>query len=176
MLSSQRLWPISWSCWVAFIISLLDRTVRRWCGRPGLLRSGLAETRPRGPAPSSGCLLGSGVVPTAVCSDDRVSLFRPPAAALVRERPVVGLQDWVNHRPGGLNRVLTGEERAVAGHGVAQQPLVRRFRSRLFFGQVELSLVADELLPGALDASGEGDGRAGGEPEAQIVGPAGRRR
>ena len=71
---------------------------------------------------------------------------------------MVVLQDRVDHRPGGLNRVLTGEERAVAGHGVAQKPLVGRFLSRLFINQVELALVADELLACALDASGEGDG------------------
>ena len=88
---------------------------------------------------------------------------------------MVGLKDWLDHRPGGLNRVLTGEERAVAGHGVAQEPLVGRFRSRLFFKQIEFALVADELLPGALDASGEGDGGTGREPESQIVGQAGRR-
>ena len=74
---------------------------------------------------------------------------------------MVGLEDRLDHRPGGLNRVLTGEERSVAGHGVAQEPLVGRFLSRLFFDQVEFSLVADELLPCALDASGEGDGGTG---------------
>ena len=73
----------------------------------------------------------------------------------------MGFNDWVDHRPGSLNRVLTGEERPVADHGVAQKPLVGRILSRPFFEQVELSLVADELLPCELDASGEGDGRAG---------------
>jgi hypothetical protein len=34
---------------------------------------------------------------------------------------VVRVKDWINHRPGGLNCVLTGEERAIAGHGVSQQ-------------------------------------------------------
>ena len=81
-------------------------------------------------------------------------------------------KDRLDHRPGGLNRVLTSEERAVASHGVAQQPLVGRFLSRLFFEQIKLSLVANELLPCALDASGEGDGGTGGEPESQIIGPA----
>jgi len=89
---------------------------------------------------------------------------------------VVGLKDWIDHRPGGLDRVFTGEERSIAGHGVAQKPLVGRFLYRRLFEQVEFSLVPDELLPCELDASGEGDGRAGGEPEAQVVGPAGRRR
>jgi len=45
----------------------------------------------------------------------------------------MGLKHWIDHRPCGLNRVLTGKERSIAGHGVAQKPLVRRFLSRLFF-------------------------------------------
>ena len=63
---------------------------------------------------------------------------------------MVCFQDWIDHRPGGLDCVLAGEERAIAGHGVAQKPLVGRFLSRSFFEQVELSLLADELLPGEL--------------------------
>ena len=102
--------------------------------------------------------------------------FGPQLPALVRANPVMVLKDRINHRPGGLDRVLAGEERSVAGHRVAQQPLVGRFLSRLFIQQVELALVADEFLARALDASGEGDGRVGREPEAQIVGAAGRRR
>ena len=86
-------------------------------------------------------------MPATVRCDQDISLFRPPSAALVGKRSEVGLKDWLDHRPGGLDRVFTGEERAVAGHGVAQEPLVGRFLSRLFFDQVEFSLVADELLP-----------------------------
>ena len=63
---------------------------------------------------SSGRLLGSGVVPTAVGSDDRVSLFRPPSAAPIGTNAVVCSQDWIDHRPGGLDCVLAGEERAIA--------------------------------------------------------------
>jgi hypothetical protein len=90
--------------------------------------------------------------------------------------PEVAIKDRVDHCPGGFNRILTGEERAIASHGISQKPLVRRFLSRLLFNQVELSLVADELLPSALDARGEGDGRVGREPEAQIIGSSGHRR
>ena len=60
---------------------------------------------------------------------------------------MVRLKDWIDHRPSGLDRVLTGEERSIADHGVAQKPLVGRFLSRLFFEQVELSLLPDEFLP-----------------------------
>src|ERR1035437_10638520 len=96
---------------------------------------------------SSRNLLGLGVVPAAVCGDERVSRFRPPAAALVGAHRLVGLQDWIDHRPGGLNRILTGKERSVADHGIAQKALIGRILSRLLVKQVKLSLVADELLP-----------------------------
>ena len=107
---------------------------------------------------SSGCLLGYGVVPTAARSDNRVSLFRPPTSAPVGASLVVPLKDWVDHRPGGLHRVLTSEECSIAGQGVAQEPLVGLFLSRPFLEQVEFSLLPDELLPGDFDASCDGDG------------------
>ncbi len=68
---------------------------------------------------------------------------------------MVGFEYRIDHGPGGLNRVLTGEERSVADHRVAQESLVRRFLTCLLLDQRELSLVADEFPPGALDASGE---------------------
>jgi len=89
---------------------------------------------------------------------------------------VVIIKDRFDHRPGSLNRILTGEERAVAGHGVSQEPLVGCFLSRLFFAQIKFSLVTYKLLPCALDASGKCNGGIGGDVEAQIVGPSGRRR
>jgi hypothetical protein len=85
-------------------------------------------------------------VPTAVRSNDRVSLFRPPTAAPVGTNVVVCFQDWIDHCPGGLHRVPTGEERAIARHGVAQKPLIGRFFSWLLFEQVDFPLLADELL------------------------------
>src|SRR5664280_3803 len=116
------------------------------------------------------------VVPTAVRSDNHVSLFRPPTSTPVGTSLVVPLKDWVNYRPGGFHRVLTSEECSIAAQGVAQEPLVGRFLPRLFLEQVEFSLLPDELLPGDLDASCDGDGRVGGNPEAQVVGRARRRR
>jgi hypothetical protein len=68
---------------------------------------------------------------------------------------VVGLKDWIDHRPGGLNCVLTGEECTIADQGIAQKPLVGRFLSRPFFKQVELSLLPDELIPRELDAASD---------------------
>ena len=71
---------------------------------------------------------------------------------------MVFLEDGVDDRPGRLNRVLAGEQRAVAGHRVAQQQLVGQFLALLLFHQAEFSLVADELPTVALDARGESDG------------------
>jgi hypothetical protein len=82
---------------------------------------------------------------------------------------MVLLKHWIDHRPGGLNRVLTGEERSISRHGVAQKPLIGCFLPRLFFGQVEFALVTDELFPSTLDASGEGDRRNWRELESEIV-------
>ena len=89
---------------------------------------------------------------------------------------MVLLQDWVNYRPCGFHRVLASEECSIAAQGVAQEPLVGRFLSRPFLEQVEFSLLPDELLPGEFDASCDGDGRVGRDPEAQVVGRASRRR
>ena len=74
---------------------------------------------------------------------------------------MMGLKDRIDHRPGGLNRVFTREECSVTQHGVAQKSLVGRFLSRLFFDQVEFSLVPDKFLTGALDASGYRNGGTG---------------
>ena len=77
---------------------------------------------------------------------------------MVRADLVVCLKNGSDRRPGGLNRILSGEERSVPGHGVAKEQRVRQLLARLFFDQIEFSLVADELLAAALDASGEGNG------------------
>ena len=34
------------------------------------------------------------------------------------------LKDWLDHRPGCLDRIFTCEGASVAGHDVAQEPLV----------------------------------------------------
>jgi hypothetical protein len=72
-------------------------------------------------------------MPAAVRGDDRIRLFRTPAAALVRTNPVMGFEDWIDHRPSSFHRIFPCEERAVAGHGIAQKSLVGRFLSRPLF-------------------------------------------
>ena len=79
-------------------------------------------------------------------------------------------QNRIDHRPGRLDRVLAGEQRAVAGHGVAEQPFVGRPLVRLHVEQIQLALVADELLAGPLHPSGQRDGGTGGNPKSQIIG------
>src|ERR1022692_4742380 len=58
---------------------------------------------------SSGCLRACGIVPTAIRGDDRVRILRSPTTALVGASPMVRLKDRLDHSPGGLDRVLTGE-------------------------------------------------------------------
>ena len=76
------------------------------------------------------------VVSASVCRNEHVSLFRLSAAGLVGASTVVGFKNRIDHRPGGLNRILAGEECPVAGHGITQEPLVEGFLSLLFIQQV----------------------------------------
>jgi hypothetical protein len=78
--------------------------------------------------------------------------------APVGSNPVVRLEYRIDYRPSGFDRVLTGEERSIPVHRIAQKPFIGRFLSCQFFGQVEFSLFPDELFSRELDASGEGDG------------------
>ena len=45
---------------------------------------------------------------------------------------MVRLKDRLDDSPGRLDRILTGEYRSIAGHGICQKPLVGRFLSRIF--------------------------------------------
>ena len=62
-----------------------------------------------GPDSTSGFLAACGIVPTSMRGDDRVRIFRSPTTALVGANPMVRLKDRLDHGPGGLDRVLTGE-------------------------------------------------------------------
>ena len=72
-------------------------------------------------------------MPTAVCGDDRVSLFRTPTAFMVAANLVVDFENRIDRCPRSFNRILTGEERSVAGHGIAQEQFVRRMTIRFLF-------------------------------------------
>lgn len=39
----------------------------------------------------------------------------------------MSLKDRLNHRPGRLNRILTGKECPLSGHGVFKEPFVGCF-------------------------------------------------
>jgi hypothetical protein len=65
-------------------------------------------------------------VPATVWGNELVGLHRSPGAGLVGVRSVVGHEDGIYDLPGSLDRVLPGEEPAVTGHGIAEQPLVGR--------------------------------------------------
>ena len=87
----------------------------------------------------------------------------------------MGCKNWLDHRPGGFNRILTGKQRAVTGHGICQEPRIGCFLFRMFIKQIKFLLIADELLAYAFNASSKGYYEAGREPEAQIVGSTIRR-
>src|SRR5436309_2654653 len=75
-------------------------------------------------------LLRYRVVPAAVRRDERVSFFGPPGAGLVWTNPRMSLEDAIDRGPRGLHCVLAREQCPIAGHGIAEQPLVGRFFSR----------------------------------------------
>ena len=111
----------------------------------------------------------------AVWLDERIGLFWPPTASLIEANAMVLLKNRIDHGPGRFDRVFAGEERAVAGHGIAEEALVRGFFSRLFFDHVKLFLVAHELLAGGLHTRGQRYGGTWRDPEAQIIARASRR-
>ena len=53
-------------------------------------------------------------MPATVGGYEFVGLFRSPGPRLVGVRPLVVGEDGIDHRPGGLDRVLASEEPAVA--------------------------------------------------------------
>ena len=71
---------------------------------------------------------------------------------------MVFLEHGIDDGPGSFHGIFAGEQRSVTGQGVAQEQLVWLLLAWLFLDQIELSLVADEFLPAALDPGGEGDG------------------
>ncbi len=80
-------------------------------------------------------------MPTAVCGDDRVSLFRTPTATMVGANLMVCLENGIDRYPGGFHRILAGEERSVAGHGVAHNEKAKVF-------QAMRPLTPDDLVRG----------------------------
>jgi hypothetical protein len=60
-----------------------------------------------------------------------LSSFGPPAMRPIRANPMMCFQGRIDYRPSGLDCVLTGEERSIADHGVAEKPLVGSFLSWL---------------------------------------------
>src|SRR5438445_13779799 len=96
---------------------------------------------PAGPAPlPPSCLVRSrrGVVPLAVRRDERMRLLRPPAMTTIGASAWMLLEHRLDHRPRGFDRIFAREECAIAGHGVAQQPLVGCLLRRLFVDEGEL--------------------------------------
>ena len=84
---------------------------------------------------------------------------------------VMVFENRIDHRPGGVDRVLPGKQGSVSGHGSAQKPLVRTFLSLLVILEVKFPLISYELLSRGLDPGRKGNGRAGRQAETDIVCP-----
>jgi hypothetical protein len=85
---------------------------------------------------------GPEIAPAAIRSDQHVGLLRPPAATLVGKNRGRRVEHWGDGGPGGLDRVLSCEQRAVARHCVAEQPGIRRLLARMLVDQGEFALGA----------------------------------
>ena len=70
------------------------------------------------------CLLQSRILPTAGRANDLIDLLRSPSAGLILVHWRIRFQDRVDDPPGFFHGILAGEQRRVAAHRVAQQPLV----------------------------------------------------
>src|SRR4029453_9988770 len=62
--------------------------------------------------------------PPARADDETVGLARTPGAGGIFVERALAVDHRIDDRPGGLDDVLTREERGVAGNGIAKQPLV----------------------------------------------------
>ena len=102
-------------------------------------------------------LSGFGIVPLTIRSKEPIGVFWSPTAARIGPNPSVFLEDRIDYHPRRFDRVFTGEQRAVADHRVAQEPLVGGFLSRLFFNQVKFALIADIFLACTLHARSKSD-------------------
>ena len=80
------------------------------------------------PSSGFGRISWTGIMPSAIGSNERISLFWPPAFAPIWANPMVIFEDRFDHRPGSLDGVFTREESTISDH-YAEWPLVRRFLS-----------------------------------------------
>ncbi len=97
-----------------------------------------------------------------------------PGVGRVGDRDVVVGEHGVHDPPGGLDAVLAGEQEVLAGHGVAEEPLVGGHLVGLVVGEPELHGVTLERLPGGLGAGADPDLDLGAHPEPQVVRVAGQ--
>src|SRR6185295_78975 len=109
-------------------------------------------------------------VPSPDVRRQRGGLGRPPApgVVLVHRRP--RSEDRIDDGPRRLDRVLAREERRIARHRVAEQPLVRVHLVRLGAMQdLELRRLGDHLLARPLGAGPDRDPHAGAQLEVDVV-------
>ncbi len=80
-------------------------------------------------------------------------------------------EDRLDDGPRRFDAVLAREERRVAGHGIAEQPLVGvHVVAAGLVDDLELGRLGAHLLAGPLDPRADGDRHVGAQPEAHVVG------
>ncbi len=79
------------------------------------------------------------------------------------------MQHGIDDPPGGLDGVAMREQRAVAAHGIAEQPLVRGLVALRVVARDELDRLAAHFLAAALDQRARADHDLGAQAEAKIV-------
>src|SRR5580698_10213240 len=107
---------------------------------------------PLKPGPSVPCLGGTWIVPSAVFGNQRIGALRSPGPWFVWANGRMLLEHAIYNNPCGFHRILTGKQRSIALHCVAEQPFVGCFLSSLLLREIKLALFADKLLAGKLDA------------------------
>src|SRR4029453_4094193 len=141
MLSSQRLWPSSWSCAVGF---MAPPSMERGFGR---------------------------VVPVSDALDQLVGLRGSPGAGLVLMHEGRLIENRIDDAPGFPDNVFAGEQGGVAARGVAEQTLVGlHVVARGIVAGDQLDVVGLPAHPaGGLDARPETDHHLGAQAEAIVI-------
>src|SRR5262245_3114413 len=116
------------------------------------------------------------VLPAARGVNVLIDLPRPPGARLVFVDRRALLQDRVDDAPRLFDVILSCEQRAIAGHGVAEHALVgiHLFRAGAVTRQ-QLHLLTDLLVFHVHHRRAEGDGYLGADAEPEMVRRSGTR-
>ena len=105
--------------------------------------------------------------------DEAVGFGWPPRSRLVDDHRRGMVEDWLDHPPGLLHRVLAGEAPGVARDGVVEEPFVGIggiFAAEGVGRRDEVGGAGHEIVAPGFDLQGEADRFLGPETEAHVVG------